>query len=565
MNISKIKIYLTLLASIFFASISQTNAAEYIFTDAIKTKIVDKNLHHLEIIVDWKELPLVARKTFEFYKISHSTDNPDIKYPENYIWYSNDINIKSAVDNFNEYKANYKGINYFRTCIVADKYYCEKKASIIELKENTESSKTLEISSTRTDNSRTSSIKYDASDTLTPLSWAQISSNATINIDTIDYVYLIIILMIIAFIIYLTKREKKTPEANNTENTWNENILQILKNEDNYIIEYNWIYNKWIKVLEKNKQNITSSIYNYVNSVSKLQVRWKDLFEELQKMEIKIPDLKESGNTIYRLYIPENIRENLEKQSANETLIIKTDEQEIPWEIMHDNNNFLSLKHPISRKIMTRESIRKNKITKNKKASILFITNPTGDLEWSEKETINIAKKIEHKAEITIVSWTEANSAKIFSLLWQDHWDIIHYSGHAFFDKTNPENSSIVLSDSTITSHEIKRVLNWNPLIFLNACSSGRNEEKNFEESGEDTIWIASSFIIWWAKWVISTLWPVSDDVASDFAIEFYSNLLKNENIWNAILKAKKEAYIKYPRDITWASFIYYWDLNLKI
>jgi hypothetical protein len=40
---------------------------------------------------------------------------------------------------------------------------------------------------------------------------------------------------------------------------------------------------------------------------------------------------------------------------------------------------------------------------------------------------------------------------------------------------------------------------------------------------------------------------------------------LKNESIWSAILASKKETYIKFPRDITWASFIYYWDPNLKI
>ena len=128
MSISKIKIYFSLIAIIFCINISQTNAIEYVYSDAIKTKVIDKNLHHLEIIVNWKELPLVARKTFEYYKISHSRSNPSIKYPENYIWYSNDINIKSAFDNFNDYNPDYHWINYFRTCIVADKYYCEKKS-----------------------------------------------------------------------------------------------------------------------------------------------------------------------------------------------------------------------------------------------------------------------------------------------------------------------------------------------------------------------------------------------------------------------------------------------------
>jgi CHAT domain-containing protein len=40
----------------------------------------------------------------------------------------------------------------------------------------------------------------------------------------------------------------------------------------------------------------------------------------------------------------------------------------------------------------------------------------------------------------------------VFSLLGQNFWDIIHYSGHAFFDTTNPENSGLVLSDSIISA-----------------------------------------------------------------------------------------------------------------
>jgi hypothetical protein len=58
-------------------------------------------------------------------------------------------------------------------------------------------------------------------------------------------------------------------------------------------------------------------------------------------------------------------------------LIIKTDQQDIPWEIMHDGENFLSLKFPIARQIMTRENMRKNEKTSNKIPKILFITNPT--------------------------------------------------------------------------------------------------------------------------------------------------------------------------------------------
>lgn len=448
----------------------------------------------------------------------------------------------------------------------------ENKAKWVNDKQN--NSKTISYTKINSDNSKTRSITYSWND-----SWDNAKVELTIGDNSIQYIIYFWIFILIIFIIYtivhknikisstidINKTIQKDNNTEKNENQLKENTLQILKSENEYIIEYNGIYNKWIKVWEQNKKNITASIYNYVHSVSKLQVRWKDLFEELKNLDIKIPDLKESWNTLYRLYLPENIRESLQTQTGKDALVIKTDEQEIPWEIMHDNNNFLSLKFPISRKIMTRENIRKNNVVKNKIPKILFITNPTWDLNGTIQESKEIISKIWKKAEITFIYEKDVTSTKIFSLLWQDNWDIIHYSWHAYFDTEHPDNSWLILHDSIITASEIKRVLNGNPLIFLNACSSGRNDDKDFEKTWEDTIGTASSFLIGWAKWVIATLWPVNDTVSSHFAIDFYNLFLNNYTIWNAMLSSKKEAYINFPNDITWASFIYYWDPNLTL
>jgi hypothetical protein len=64
---------------------------ETIFTDDIKTIVESSNPNIINIKVNWLSLPKKARENFEFYKLSHSVNNPDIKYPENYIWYTNDL------------------------------------------------------------------------------------------------------------------------------------------------------------------------------------------------------------------------------------------------------------------------------------------------------------------------------------------------------------------------------------------------------------------------------------------------------------------------------------------
>lgn len=485
-----------------------------------------------------------------------------------------DLNMRSkeGLWSYNVTLENEKKIIELDNILTQKSIDLENKEKWINDEQN--NSKNISYTQINSDNSKIRSITYSWNDI-----WDNAKVELTIGDNSIKYIIYFWIFIIIIFIIYtlihknikisstidINKTIQKENNSGNWEKQFKEHILQILKSENEYIIEYNGIYNKWIKVLEKNKENITASLYNYVHSVSKLQVRWKDLFDELKNLDIKIPDLKESWNAIYRLYLPENIRESLQTQAWKEALIIKTDEQEIPWEIMHDNDNFLSLKFPISRKIMTRENIRKNKVLKNKIPKILFITNPTLDLNGTIEETKEIMNHIWKKAEVTLIHGNEVTSTKIFSLLWQDYWDIIHYSWHAYFDTEHPDNSWLVLNDSIITASEIKRVLNGNPLIFLNACSSGRNDTTDYEKNWEDTIGTASSFLIGWAKWVIATLWPVSDNVSSRFAIDFYNLFLNNYTIWNALLSSKKEAYINFPNDITWASFIYYWDLHLKI
>lgn len=133
----------------------------------------------------------------------------------------------------------------------------------------------------------------------------------------------------------------------------------------------------------------------------------------------------------------------------------------------------------------------------------------------------------------------------------------------------NPDEWWLVLFDNQILSNtEIKRLISWNPLIFLNACyswKSSSDNEKFYNKTWEDTIGLASSFIIGWSKWVISALWPVNDKIAADFAIEFYKKYLNDTEIWTSLLHTKKEIFMQNPKNPTWASFIYYWDPNLTI
>ena len=66
---------------------------------------------------------------------------------------------------------------------------------------------------------------------------------------------------------------------------------------------------------------------------------------------------------------------------------------------------------------------------------------------------------------------------------------------------------------------------------------------------------LANAFLRAGSKNIISTLWPVDDEVTKNFMIEFYKNLLQDSRVKNALLKTKQKFKETYsPR--YWGAFV---------
>lgn len=99
-------------------------------------------------------------------------------------------------------------------------------------------------------------------------------------------------------------------------------------------------------------------------------------------------------------------------------------------------------------------------------------------------------------------------------------YDIIHYSGHAFFDNVLPGRSGLLLSDGVLTASDVRFMLdlNRNPIIYANACAAGRIKSVSSRFTG-----LAAAFIRAGAVGYISPLWSVDDQDASALAAEYYN------------------------------------------
>jgi len=136
-----------------------------------------------------------------------------------------------------------------------------------------------------------------------------------------------------------------------------------------------------------------------------------------------------------------------------------------------------------------------------------------------------------------------------------DSW---HFSGHGQFAAPDPNRSAILLErGQRLRAEEIcGQVSNCgltSPLIFLNACQTGREALSLTGMGG----W-AKSFVEAGAAGFVGSLWSVYDEAACQFATAFYNHLLARETIGQATREARSA--IRPLNDPTWLAYTVFAD-----
>lgn len=276
--------------------------------------------------------------------------------------------------------------------------------------------------------------------------------------------------------------------------------------------------------------------------------------------------LKQIGGLLYRTMIGEYFKELIESNRIS-NLILSTTEIDIPWELMHDGKNYLNLKFPITRKIpVSRPIMRENVQYKSGKIKILFICDPQENLEGARKEIETIQRNLPKEFNSTAVYGKDIDRVQLLSSL--NKFDIIHFSGHAKFDKEFPDQSCLIFNNGPVYASEIANLLSNKPplLVFINACESSKATLQNEIHLENNVPGLVNAFISAGVRAYIGAMWPIHDEPASQFAITFYEKFAHGLNVGTSIYEARKEVYEKYGNsDITWAAYIVYGDHDLRI
>jgi CHAT domain-containing protein len=158
---------------------------------------------------------------------------------------------------------------------------------------------------------------------------------------------------------------------------------------------------------------------------------------------------------------------------------------------------------------------------------------------------------------VTQIPATFTDVVKAFSDGVYDAW---HFSGHGIDEQQDPDRSAILLEGrERYTPIDLSgRSLNLgipHPLVFLNACQTGRG---GFSLTGMGG-W-ASAFVNAGAAGFIGTYWSVADTPALNFARELYGRLLSDDRppIGQAVKEARET--ISASGDPTWLAYTVFAD-----
>ena len=187
-------------------------------------------------------------------------------------------------------------------------------------------------------------------------------------------------------------------------------------------------------------------------------------------------------------------------------------------------------------------------------------------LSGSKKEINQLNEKLQNQLiKPIVVSDCEANKTSFLNHIMDKSYSHIHVSTHGILNNTQSANnyfshnvrSQLLFAkeseydDPYISAIEI---LNQNmsdkELVFLSACNTG----KGTYLSGYGNASIANAFKKAGAKQVVSTLWPIPDDISAELSNHFYNAYLDSKNAHMALKLAKLHLRNKYSPE-KWAAF----------
>ncbi|HEX3035575.1 MAG TPA: CHAT domain-containing protein [Thermodesulfobacteriota bacterium] len=262
------------------------------------------------------------------------------------------------------------------------------------------------------------------------------------------------------------------------------------------------------------------------------------------------------GRLLHTTLIPEDFEQYYDGEEPL-TLILDRGTASLPWEMAcfrrPEGFAFFGTHLKLTRQFRTLLSSAPGITPKlNDKLRVLVIADPAPEPElrlpgarYEGYEVVRILNQIKQTSSLDIevigrIGAHECDPVEILALVLNEEFDIVHFAGHGIFDEQKPSHSGWVFGKDkdrpeglrTLSAREIFCARQVPRLVFSNACFSAvvnKGKPLTAEEINRNLAGLAEAFFERGVQNYIGAGWPVQDDLAVQFATEFYTQALIGE------------------------------------
>jgi len=235
----------------------------------------------------------------------------------------------------------------------------------------------------------------------------------------------------------------------------------------------------------------------------------------------------------------------------------------LPWELLHDGEQFLSRSHRLSRQLEIGGPGRTAAWPPaDGRLKVLVVGDPQGNLPGAAREAKAIAKALRGlpgshvKLLESPVSWGKLSRAL------NEDWDVLHYAGHAAYDEERHGASGLILQDGTLTADDLSTRRYLPRLVVANACQSAKSDGDLFD-GAPPTRDLVAGLLGAGARAVVGSMWKVGDAAAATFGTSFYAALAGGAAgaptpVGDAVAAARAAVAREHPDDPAWGGYALY-------
>ena len=283
-------------------------------------------------------------------------------------------------------------------------------------------------------------------------------------------------------------------------------------------------------------------------------------------------ELVAAGRAIWVDLLPDFLKEKF-AEATGRHLVLHLDRQllGIPWELLHDGDDFLGRRFRIGRLVSYDQS--GGQALHRRMApplKVLLVADPCGDLPAARREALEVEEILQ---DLPLVGEVTLLAGQVGVRTLRDELgrhDVLHYAGHADFDAGRGE-AALRLADGPFSGRLLKQLtgqVDMPGLVVLNACASD-DEARRLAGSPEAlgrSGGLASALLLAGVRHVVGTLWEVRDEVARLFATSFYRALGAGGPIGGAMQAGRDALLGRWGEGcLLWADHLLYGDPTWEV